>query len=181
MKYTFSVQFSSLMRNQFKECLTPILNEWCQSRYLVPHPYQEVGRQWEPGTGTPQNVLWEMQTDCKCTLYFNCSATQRNWARRELQSFRFPRISLSFNIKVHNNHHILNGTIEINVWKTSPRIKKKRGEWGSTVISIVKSQSLNEEYREGLSKTTVPTIITNQGELFGGKSVSLWKVCIDDY
>ena len=128
---------------------------------------------WDGGWDTPQKVLWEMQTDCKCTLYFICFATQRNWARRELQSFRFPRISLSFNIKVHNNHHILNGTIEINVWKTSPRIKKKRGErrvrWGWRVISIVKSHSLNEEYREGLSKTTGPPIITNQGEFFGGK------------
>ena len=66
-------------------------------------------------------------------------ATQRNWGRRELESFRFPRISLSFNIKVHNNHHILNGTIEINVWKTFPRIKEKRGELGSKVMSSLKN------------------------------------------
>ena len=41
-KITFSVEFSSLMRNPFKECLTPILNEWCQSRYLVLHPTRRL-------------------------------------------------------------------------------------------------------------------------------------------
>ena len=104
---------------------------------------------WDGGWDTPQKVLWEMQTDCKTrTLYLIWSATQRNWGRRELVSFRFPRISLSFNIKVHNNHHILNGSIEINVWKTSPEIKKKGVESGSKVRSSLTKENWTSYNRQ---------------------------------
>ena len=63
-------------------------------------------------------------------------------------SFRFPRISLSFNIKVHNNHHILNGSIEINVWKTSPEIKKKGVESGSKVRSSLTKENWTSYNRQ---------------------------------